>query len=92
MTKATAARIGEEWESYVAKRAAAIPVARAGRPEDVAHTVSFLVGDGAGFVSGQVVHLAGGPRVQRPRPEAHRGPSRVPPRARGGWGGRALPR
>jgi 3-oxoacyl-[acyl-carrier protein] reductase len=62
MTKATAARIGEDWESYVAKRAAAIPVQRAGRPEDIAHTVSFLVSEGAGFVSGQVVYVAGGPR------------------------------
>jgi 3-oxoacyl-[acyl-carrier protein] reductase len=63
MTKATAARIGEEWESYVAKRAAAIPVQRAGVPADIAHTVSFLVSEGAGFVSGQVVYVAGGPRT-----------------------------
>ncbi|RBY76242.1 beta-ketoacyl-ACP reductase [Blastococcus sp. TF02-09] len=62
MTKATAERIGEEWEAYVAKRAAAIPVARAGVPEDIAHTVSFFVSEGAGFVSGQVVYVAGGPR------------------------------
>ncbi len=62
MTKATAARIGQEWEPYVAARAAAIPVARAGRPEDIAHTVSFLVSEGAGFVSGQVIYVAGGPR------------------------------
>jgi 3-oxoacyl-[acyl-carrier protein] reductase len=63
MTKATAERIGEEWESYVQKRAAAIPVARAGVPEDIAHTVSFFVSEGAGFVSGQVVYVAGGPKV-----------------------------
>ncbi|MDP9430372.1 MAG: 3-oxoacyl-ACP reductase FabG [Actinomycetota bacterium] len=63
MTKATAARIGEDWESYVAKRAAAIPVQRAGVPADIAHTVSFLVSEGAGFVSGQVVYVAGGPRT-----------------------------
>jgi 3-oxoacyl-[acyl-carrier protein] reductase len=62
MTKATAERIGEEWEGYVAKRAAAIPVARAGVPEDIAHTVSYFVSEGAGFVSGQVVYVAGGPR------------------------------
>ena len=62
MTKATAERIGEEWESYVAKRAAAIPVARAGIPEDIAHTVSFFVSEGAGFISGQVIYVAGGPR------------------------------
>jgi 3-oxoacyl-[acyl-carrier protein] reductase len=63
MTKATAARIGQEWEPYVAARAAAIPVARAGQPEDIAHTVSFLVSEGAGFVSGQVIYVAGGPRA-----------------------------
>ena len=62
MTRATAARLGQEWEGYVQKRAAAIPVARAGQPEDIAHTVSFLVSEGAGFVSGQVVYVAGGPR------------------------------
>jgi len=63
MTKATAARIGQEWEPYVQARAAAIPVARAGQPEDIAHTVSFLVSEGAGFVSGQVIYVAGGPRA-----------------------------
>ena len=63
MTKATAERIGEEWESYVAKRAAAIPVARAGVPEDIAHLVSFFVSEGAGFISGQVVYAAGGPKA-----------------------------
>ena len=63
MTKATAARIGQEWEPYVAARAAAIPVARAGEPEDIAHTVSFLVSEGAGFVSGQVIYVAGGPKA-----------------------------
>ena len=62
MTKATAERIGRDWEEYVAERAAAIPVARAGVPEDIAHTVSFFVSEGAGFVSGQVVYVAGGPR------------------------------
>ena len=63
MTKATAARVGQEWEPYVAARAAAIPVARAGYPEDIAHAVSFLVSEGAGFVSGQVLYVAGGPRT-----------------------------
>ena len=62
MTRATAERIGEDWDTYVAARAAQIPVGRAGRPEDIAHTVSFLVSEGAGFVSGQVVYVAGGPR------------------------------
>jgi 3-oxoacyl-[acyl-carrier protein] reductase len=63
MTRATAERIGRNWEEYVAERAAAIPVARAGVPEDIAHTVSYFVSEGAGFVSGQVVYVAGGPRT-----------------------------
>ena len=63
MTRATAERIGRDWAEYVAERAAAIPVQRAGVPADIAHTVSFLVSEGAGFVSGQVVYVAGGPRT-----------------------------
>jgi 3-oxoacyl-[acyl-carrier protein] reductase len=63
MTRATAARIGRDWDEYVAERAAGIPVNRAGVPEDIANTVSFLVSEGAGFVSGQVIYVAGGPRA-----------------------------
>ncbi|MGY1743430.1 MULTISPECIES: 3-oxoacyl-ACP reductase FabG [unclassified Blastococcus] len=63
MTKATAERIGRDWEEYVAERAAAIPVARAGLPEDIAHAVSYFVSEGAGFISGQVLYVAGGPRT-----------------------------
>jgi 3-oxoacyl-[acyl-carrier protein] reductase len=63
MTKATAERIGHDWETYLAARAAEIPVARAGQVEDIANTVSFFVGEAAGFVSGQVIYVAGGPRA-----------------------------
>jgi 3-oxoacyl-[acyl-carrier protein] reductase len=63
MTKATAERIGEDWDTYVAARAAQIPVARAGQPEDIAHAVSFFVSEEAGFVSGQVLYVAGGPKA-----------------------------
>src|SRR5918997_3227263 len=40
-----------------------IPVQRVGQPEDIAHLVSFFVSEGAGFISGQVVYAAGGPRA-----------------------------
>jgi 3-oxoacyl-[acyl-carrier protein] reductase len=61
MTAATAARIGMDFEEFQKAGAASIPVRRVGQPEDVAHTISFLVSDGAGFVSGQVIYIAGGP-------------------------------
>ena len=63
MTRATAERIGQDWDTYVAARAAQIPVARAGEVADIAHAVSFFVSEGAGFVSGQVLYVAGGPRA-----------------------------
>jgi 3-oxoacyl-[acyl-carrier protein] reductase len=61
MTAATAARVKMPFEDFKAAAAAQIPVRRVGAPEDVAHTVSFLVSEGAGFVSGQVIYVAGGP-------------------------------
>ncbi|MGY1709687.1 3-oxoacyl-ACP reductase FabG [Geodermatophilus sp. SYSU D00758] len=63
MTKATAERMGIPFEDFIKGAAAQIPVQRVGQPEDIAHLVSFLVSEGAGFVSGQVVYAAGGPRA-----------------------------
>jgi len=63
MTAATAARLGISMEDFKAAAASQIPVARVGQPEDIAATVSFLVREEAGFVSGQVIYVAGGPRA-----------------------------
>ncbi len=62
MTKATAERLGMDWEEFVKLNASQIPVGRPGVPDDIAHTASFLASEGAGFVSGQVIYVAGGPR------------------------------
>ncbi len=62
MTRATADRLGVAFEDFIAHSAKAIPVQRVGQPEDIAATVSFLTSDEAGFVSGQVIYVAGGPQ------------------------------
>jgi len=63
MTRATAERLGLAFEEYKLDRAAEIPVGRVGQPADIAHLASFLVSEGAGFVSGQVIYAAGGPKA-----------------------------
>nr|BFE74647.1 hypothetical protein GCM10020092_079480 [Actinoplanes digitatis] len=63
MTAATAERIGVPFEELKKAAAAEIPVARTGTPEDIAHAVSFFVSEGASFVSGQVLYVAGGPKA-----------------------------
>jgi 3-oxoacyl-[acyl-carrier protein] reductase len=63
MTRATAERIGVPFDAFKEHAAKEIPVRRVGQPEDVAGTVAFLCSEDAGFVSGQVVYVAGGPRT-----------------------------
>jgi len=62
MTAKTAERLGVPFDDFKAFNAKEIPVQRVGQPEDIAHTASFFISEGAGFVSGQVVYVAGGPR------------------------------
>jgi 3-oxoacyl-[acyl-carrier protein] reductase len=61
MTATTAARVGMDFGDFQKAAASQIPVRRVGQPEDIANLISFLAGDGAGFVSGQVIYVAGGP-------------------------------
>ena len=61
MTAATAARIGMSFEDFQAAAATQIPVRRVGQVEDVAYVTSVLCSEVAGFVSGQVIYVAGGP-------------------------------
>jgi 3-oxoacyl-[acyl-carrier protein] reductase len=63
MTAATAERVGVSFEDFEKAAIQSIPVARSGKPEDIANAVSFFVGDQASFVSGQVLYVAGGPKT-----------------------------
>jgi 3-oxoacyl-[acyl-carrier protein] reductase len=61
MTKSTAERIGVPFDDFIKHSASQIPVQRVGQPEDIAATISFLCSEESGFVSGQVIYVAGGP-------------------------------
>jgi 3-oxoacyl-[acyl-carrier protein] reductase len=61
MTAATAARVGMAFEDFQQAAASQIPVRRVGQVDDVANAISFFAGDSSGFVSGQVLYIAGGP-------------------------------
>jgi 3-oxoacyl-[acyl-carrier protein] reductase len=62
MTRATAQRLGADFEEWKAMAVRDIPVGRIGQPEDIAAVASFLCSEEAGFVSGQVIYVAGGPK------------------------------
>ena len=61
MTQAMAASMKMSFDDLVAAYSKQIAVQRVGQPADVAAAVSFLVGEDAGFVSGQVIYVSGGP-------------------------------
>ena len=61
MLSATAERMGMSYDDFLAAGVSTIPIGRAGTPEDIAHAVSFFASEGAGYTSGQVLYVAGGP-------------------------------
>jgi 3-oxoacyl-[acyl-carrier protein] reductase len=62
MTRATAERMGVDFDVFRQVAISQIPVGRSGKPEDIAAVAAFLVREDAGFVSGQVIYAAGGPK------------------------------
>ena len=62
MTRATAHRLGLDPDKRIEEAAKTIPVRRVGQPRDVANVICFLASEEAGFVSGQIIYVAGGPR------------------------------
>lgn len=61
MTQATAERLKMTFDEYQSSVAQSTAVRRVGVPDDVAALVSYLSSEEAGFVSGQVIYVAGGP-------------------------------
>lgn len=62
MTRATARRQGLDPDEVIANASKTIPVRRVGQPRDIANVINFLVSEEAGFVNGQIIYVAGGPR------------------------------
>lgn len=62
MTRSVAERLGIGFDELVEREAAATAVRRVGSPEDIANAVAFFASEASGFVSGQVLYVAGGPR------------------------------
>jgi 3-oxoacyl-[acyl-carrier protein] reductase len=61
MTRATAERMGIDYETFKMGAASQIPLGRVGQPEDIANVIAFLCSDESSFVSGQTVYVRGGP-------------------------------
>jgi 3-oxoacyl-[acyl-carrier protein] reductase len=61
MTQQTADRVGVPFEDFMKTAAEQVPLRRVGRPEDVAGTIAYLCSEDAGYVSGQVIYVRGGP-------------------------------
>jgi 3-oxoacyl-[acyl-carrier protein] reductase len=61
MTRATAERMGMDYETFKLGAASQIPLRRVGRPEDIASVIAFLCSDESSFVSGQNIYVRGGP-------------------------------
>ena len=62
MTRSTARRQGFDPDVVIANASKTIPVRRVGQPRDIANVICFLCSDEAGFVNGQIIYVAGGPR------------------------------
>ncbi|MBE7370230.1 SDR family oxidoreductase [Dermacoccus barathri] len=61
MTAATAERVGVPFDDFMKGAADATAVKKVGRPEDIANAASFFCDERSGYVSGQVLYVAGGP-------------------------------
>jgi 3-oxoacyl-[acyl-carrier protein] reductase len=61
MTKATAERMGVDYEDMQKRTIERQPIKRVGKPEDVANLCAFLVSEDSSYITGQTIYITGGP-------------------------------
>jgi 3-oxoacyl-[acyl-carrier protein] reductase len=61
MTRQTAERLGIPFEDLQRMSAEQVPLQRIAEPEEIAGVIAFLCSEDAGYVSGQVIYVRGGP-------------------------------
>lgn len=62
MTDAVARRMRKDPAQLRVEAAGRAPLRRVGTPEDIAGVIAFLVGPDAGYLTGQTIHVDGGPQ------------------------------
>jgi 3-oxoacyl-[acyl-carrier protein] reductase len=63
MVRQTAERQGRDFEAYKKAVAQGNPMRRVAQPIDIANAIALLASEDAGFINGQVIYVAGGPRA-----------------------------
>ncbi|MDA9989052.1 SDR family oxidoreductase [Luminiphilus sp.] len=62
MTRTMAEKAGVSIQAMEAEMIKDIPLGRSGRPDDIAHAVSFFADERSSYISGQILYVAGGPK------------------------------
>ncbi|KAA0120614.1 SDR family NAD(P)-dependent oxidoreductase [Mycolicibacterium sp. P9-22] len=63
MIRETARRQGVDFDKYKESAIARNPMRRVAQPIDIANAIMLLCSEEAGFINGQIVYVAGGPRT-----------------------------
>jgi len=76
--------VAEQRERLLEQQGRAIPLGRAGRPEEVAGTVAFLLGQDSSYITGELISVGGGVLAPLLTDESPGGAARAPEPAASG--------